>query len=110
MGRVSYQAILPTPAEASPAAWRPLGPETIATRRRDADRKLTAQVSKAQARWLRDAQRLAGTGIDADAIVRALIDLGREIDLDWSAIDGAGALREAVRRSVLVRRGRVPDA
>lgn len=109
MGRVTYQAILPSPAEAPPASWRALGTDAIDTRRRDADRKVTVRLSKAQARWLRDAERLAGTGADAEAILRALVDLGRQLEVDWSAIDGGGALREAVRRAVLVRRSRPGD-
>ena len=107
MARVSYQAMLGDGDEGRPtdrAAFAPLREEAIATRRRDAKRELTVLLSKEQVRWLREVEELAGQGIDASAVVRALVDLGRELDVDWTVLARGPELRLAVRRSVLVRR------
>ena len=108
MPRVSYQAMLGDGGDpgAGAAAYRPLSEEAIATRSREAKRDLTVRLSKAQVRWLREVEELAGRGIDASAVVRALVDLGRELEVDWSVLARGPELREAVRRSVLVRRER----
>ena len=44
-----------------------------------------------------------GAGIEG-AVLRALVDLGVELDIDWAVIAGGKALRAAVRESVMVRR------
>jgi hypothetical protein len=36
--------------------------------------------------------------------MRALVDLGMELDLDWAVIASGKSLRAAVRESVMVRR------
>jgi hypothetical protein len=106
MPRVSYQAMLGDDDERRRAGggYAPLGEEAIATRRRDAKRELTVLLSKEQVRWLREVEELAGQGIDASAVVRALVDLGRELDVDWTILARGPELRRAVRESVLVRR------
>jgi len=109
MPRVSYQAMLGDEGEEGAkgrGGFAPLGEEAIVTRRRDAKRELTVLLSKEQVRWLREVEELAGQGIDASAVVRALVDLGRELDVDWTVLARGPELREAVRRSVLVRRER----
>ncbi len=107
MPRVSYQAMLGDEEEGPRGgAFEALDEEAIATRNRDAKRELTVRLSKAQVQWLREVEELAGQGIDASAVVRALVDLGRELDVDWTVLARGPELREAVRRSVLVRRER----
>jgi hypothetical protein len=81
-----------------------LGDGTISTRRKDARRDVTVSLSKAQARWLREAIALSGTGIDEGQVLRALVDLGMELDLDWAVLASGKSLRQAVRESVMVRR------
>lgn len=112
MARVTYQAMLgdPTPAEDGPGVrggprYVPLGDGAITTRRKDAKASVSVKVSKAQRRWLREVAEVTGGDVDEDAVVRALIDLGRELPVDWPLIAGGGALRTAVRESVRVRAG-----
>ena len=81
-----------------------LGPDTIGTRRKDARRDVTVALSKAQGRWLREAVALSGPSIDEGAVLRVLVDLGMELEIDWPVIARGKALREAVRDSVMVRR------
>lgn len=103
--RVSYQAMLDGPGAAGAGRrFVTLGEGAIATRRRDAKAGLSVKVSKGQLRWLRDVEREAGGAVDAGAVVRALIDLGAELDVDWGLVQGGADLREAVRRAVLVQR------
>lgn len=100
--RVSYQGILgATPAR---SAYVRLGRDAITTRRKDARKNLSVPISAAQSRWLREVRELSGTGVDEGAVVRALIDLGMELDVDWPLIAGGKMLRQAVRDSVMVRR------
>jgi hypothetical protein len=103
VSRVSYQGMLGGPAPEGGVYVR-LGPDAITTRRKDARRSLTVAVSAPQARWLREVVDVTGDRVDADAVVRALIDLGMELDVDWPLIARAKALRAAVRESVMVRR------
>lgn len=100
MSRVSYQVGVDRSAPA--AAFVPLGASSIATRNRDAATVLTVDVAKHQAKWLKKAG--AGGEVDAAQVVRALIDLGMELDIDWSRITSGSDLRSAVRSAVLVRR------
>jgi hypothetical protein len=103
--RVSYQASPGDGAPAPPVAvYVRLGDDAIATRRKEARRTITVEVSKAQRRRLRDAAALTGSRIDEGAIVRALLDLGAELEIDWAVIASGTALRAAVRESVMVRR------
>jgi hypothetical protein len=81
-----------------------LGPAAIATRRKDARKDVRVSLSKPQSRWLREAVALSGSGVDEGAIVRALVDLGMELDLDWAVLASGRSLRAAVRESVMVRR------
>lgn len=101
--RVSYRGIL-TAAPTAATTYVRLGPEAIGTRRRDARTALTVRVSEAQAAWLREVSELTGDGVDEGAVVRALIDLGMELDVDWPLVAGGKRLRRAVRESVMVRR------
>jgi hypothetical protein len=103
--RVSYQGILGDPPDGpGQGVYVRLGPGAIGTRRKHARRDLTVALSKAQDRWLREAVALSGPGIDEGAILRALIDLGMELEIDWPVLARGKALREAVRDSVMVRR------
>jgi hypothetical protein len=86
------------------ATYVRLNSTAITTRRKDAGREIRVAISKAQERWLRDVEELSGRGIDRAAVVRALVDLGMELDLDWAVLAGGKSLRAAVREAVMVRR------
>jgi hypothetical protein len=103
VSEVSYQAFLAA-AGGRTGAHRPLDEDAIGTRPKEATRKLTVRISKRQERWLERVEAHSGEGVDRDAVVRALIDLGRELDIDWELLAGGGQLRAAVRDAVLVRR------
>jgi hypothetical protein len=81
-----------------------LGDGAIGTRRKDARREVTVSLSKPQVRFVREAVALSGSGIDEGAILRALVDLGMELELDWAVLASGKSLRQAVRESVMVRR------
>lgn len=108
MRRVSYQSMLGGPAEDGTSGpggvYVRLGEGAIGTRRKDARREVTVALSKPQARFLREATALSGSGIDEAAVLRALVDLGMELDLDWAVLASGKSLRRAVRESVMVRR------
>ena len=97
MSRVSYQVAFERDDTVSPA-FAALDHDTIETRKRDAKVRISVDLSKRQARWL----KTAGAG-DADAVIRALIDLGMELHIDWSAVTTSKDLRAAVREAVLIR-------
>jgi hypothetical protein len=82
-----------------------LGEDAVRTRRKDARKEVRFEVSKAQARWLRDAVEMSGPGIDEGQVLRALVDVGTELEIDWAVIVRGTALRAAVREAVMVRRG-----
>ena len=106
MRRVSYQSALgadATPPEPTSVYVR-LGEEAIVTRRKAARHEVTFDVSKAQRLWLKEAVSLSGEPIDRGAVLRALVDLGMELEIDWSSITKGRELRQAVRESVMVRR------
>ena len=103
MSSVSYTSML----EREPggrARFEPLPEDAISTRRKDAKRTLEVRVSKRQAAFLKEVEETAGGGIDADATVRALLDLAMRLDVDWALLSGGAALRSAVRDAVRVRR------
>lgn len=105
MRRVSYQSMLGGPPGGDGGGvYVRLGDGAIATRRKDSRKDVTVALSKGQARWLREATALSGAGIDEGAILRALVDLGMELDLDWAVLASGKSLRQAVRGSVMVRR------
>ncbi len=106
MRRVTYQGMLGT-GEAPGGFYVRLGEDAIRTRRKDARKEVRVEVSKAQARWLRDAVEMSGPGIDEGQVLRALVDLGMELEVDWAVIVRGKALRAAVREAVMVRRGDV---
>jgi hypothetical protein len=109
MRPVSYRAILGEAGAAEPdAVYVRLGEGAITTRRQDARREITVAVSKGQARWLREVAEISGRGIDESAVVRALLDLGAELDLDWAVLAGGRSLRTAIREAVMVRRRAAP--
>ena len=102
---VSYQSVLGGETGAQPAGvYVRLGEGTIGTRRKDVRKEVTVEISKPQRRWLKDALELSGPDIDEGAVLRALIDLGMELEIDWAVIARGKALRAAVRESVMVRR------
>lgn len=100
--RVSYRGILGGAPAA--AVYVRLGSDAITTRRKDARKNLTVAISAAQSRWLREVRELSGTAVDEGAVVRALIDLGMELDVDWPLVAGGKMLRASVRDAVMVRR------
>ncbi len=53
---------------------------------------------------MQDAVARSGEPIDEGAILRALVDLGTELEIDWPAVTRGGELRQAVREAVMVRR------
>ena len=101
---VSYQGVLGAPDGSPQGVYARLGESAIGTRRKDARREITVALSKPQRRWLRHAVETSGSGVDEGAIVRALVDLGMELDLDWAVLASGKSLRGAVRDSVMVRR------
>jgi hypothetical protein len=103
MSEVSYQTFLSDIGRLGAERFVPLPPEALSTRRKDADRKLTTRISAQQARWLEHIEGITGKGIDADAVIRALIDLGRQLDVDWAMLAGAASVRAAIADSVRVR-------
>lgn len=103
MSEVSYQTFLSDVSRLGAERFGPLPATALATRRKDADRKLTVRISKQQARWLDHIEGITGRGIDADAIVRALLDLGQQLDVDWAMLAGAPSLRAAIAEAVRVR-------
>jgi hypothetical protein len=108
VSRVTYQAILHPEPEGRERFAR-LDDGAIATRRRDASKALSVRLSREQARWLRDIEERGGGGVDAGAVLRALVDLAAELDIDWTRLSGGAELRAEVRRAVLVRRrGELP--
>ena len=105
MRRVSYQSMLGAEGGAEPVGvYVRLGEGAIGTRRKDARKQITVEISKPQRRWLKDAIELSGPDIDEGAVLRALVDLGMELEIDWAVIARGKALRAAVRESVMVRR------
>lgn len=104
MRRVSYQSVLGAPTGAAASVYVRLGESAIATRAKDARTEVRVHLSKAQARWLDEVVALTGPDIDRDAVVRSLVDLGTELEIDWAVIARGKALRAAVREAVMVRR------
>ena len=104
MRRVSYQSVLGDPAGGPSSVYVRLGDDAIHTSRKDARRDLTVALSKPQVGWLKEALALSGPDIDEGAVLRALVDLGIELDIDWAVIATGKSLRAALRESVMVRR------
>jgi hypothetical protein len=105
MARVTYQGMLAaTPGGAAGGSrYVDLPAGAVRTRRKDARASLTVKVSKDQRRWLREVAEVTGGKVDEDAVIRALIDVGRELPVDWPLVASGAALREAVAASVGVR-------
>lgn len=101
---VTYQAMLGETAGPPAGAYVRLGDGAIGTRRKDARKEVTVALSKPQRRWLREAVELSGPDVDEGAVLRALVDLGTELDIDWAVLASGKGLRAAVRESVMVRR------
>ena len=104
MRRVSYQSVLGAATGEHVGVYVRLGEAAIATRRKDARRDVTVALSKPQERWLKEAIDLSGPDIDEGTVLRALVDLGMELEIDWAVIARGKSLRAAVRESVMVRR------
>lgn len=100
MSRVSYQLPDDEPAPVA-ADYAPPPPGAISTRKRDATVAITVMLSPAQARWLKRLDRTKAGA--AGSAVRALVDLGMELDVDWTPKAGA-AVRSGVHDAVRVRR------
>ena len=115
MSQVSYQSFLDgSTGMGAPATFRPLTDDDITTRKKNAGRELTVAISKKQSRWLREVDEISGRGVDAGAIVRAMLDVATHLDVDWALMAGGSSVRAAVRQSLLVREptpsGPTPDA
>ena len=104
MRRVSYQSVLGAPTGGPSSVYVRLGDDAIRTRRKDARRDVTVALSRPQVGWLKEALALSGPDIDEGAVLRALVDLGTELDIDWAVIASGKSLRAAVRESVMVCR------
>lgn len=104
MRRVSYQSVLGAPAGPPAGVYVRLGDDAIRTKRKDARRDVTVALSKPQIGWLKEALALSGPDIDEGAVLRALVDLGSELEIDWAVIASGKSLRAAVRAAVMVRR------
>ena len=104
MTRVTYQSVLGGPVPSGSGVYVRLGTDAIDTRRRDARRDVTVLLSKPQSRWMKDAIDVSSTAIDEGVIIRALVDLGMSLDLDWPLLTTGQAVRAAIRESVMVRR------
>jgi len=103
MSRISYQAILDAPA-GSGGPFAALSESDVGTRRKQATKSLRVRISPGQRAWLTEVTGVSGGAVDDGAVVRALLDVGVSLDVDWPMVTGAGALRRAVRDSVRVRR------
>jgi hypothetical protein len=106
MSRVSYQAMLEG-AAAEAGDYVALPKEAVATRRKDAKRNVRVRVSDAQRRWLEEVTEMSGRGVDEGAILRALLDVGMSLDVDWPFVAGGRELRESVRDAIRVRQSEV---
>ncbi len=104
MSRVSYQSVLGAETTGPAGVYVRLGDAAIGTRRKDARREVTFALSKPQGRWLKEALELSGPDIDEGTVLRALVDLGMELEIDWPVIASGKSLRSAVRGLVMVRR------
>ena len=102
MSRVSYQVAFDR-QESAPPTFEALDVGAIDTRKRDAKIRIAVDLSKRQARWLKGVVADAD-GIDDRAVIRALVDLGAELHIDWSAVKKPADLRAAVREAVVIRR------
>lgn len=105
MTRVSYQAMLTGARPPAEERFVPLADGAIGTGRKRATAELRARISPQQERWLAEVVEVGGGDIDADAVVRAALDLIAELDLDWPLLTKPRALRAAVRQAVRVRDG-----
>ncbi len=99
MSRVSYQVELARTNDVAPTVGA-LDPGAIDTRKRDGVVRVSVKLSKRQTRWLQD----AAAGTDTATVLRALVDLGMELEIDWSAATKPADVRAAVREAVLIRR------
>ena len=102
MSRVSYQVAFDRP-DSVPPAFEALDSGAIDTRKRDAKVRIAVDLSKRQARWLKTVTSNSDA-IDAPAVIRALVDLGSELHIDWAAVRKPADLRAAVQQAVLIRR------
>lgn len=103
MTRVTYQSVLGGPIAPTSGVYVRLGDKAIDTRRRDARREIKVALSKPQLRWMKDAIDVSSPAIDEGVIVRALVDLGMSLDLDWTVLATGQSVRAAIRESVMVR-------
>ncbi len=103
MSEVSYQSILSPVSRGDAGAFVSLPPDAVTTRRKQATKSATVALSKAQLAWLDHVAAISGRGVDRDAVVRALVDVGRHLDVDWALVAGGAAMRAAVRDAVRVR-------
>ncbi len=101
MSRVSYQVAFDRAEDPAPV-FVALDPGAITTKTRDGAVRVSAKLSKDQARWLKRAGAAAGEG----TVLRALVDLGMQLETEWGALARPTELRDAVRESVLIRRRR----
>jgi hypothetical protein len=100
VSRVSYQAMLDAPLGAAPE-FVPLPRAAFVSRRKDASATVRVALTPRQRRWL-DRTTTAG-GIDADATIRAAVDVVMALDIDWTTVTSAGDLRRALESAIRIR-------
>ncbi len=100
MSRVSYQVMLDG-LSGSPAAFVRLPEAAFVTRRKHATASVSVAVSPEQRRWLR--RTVTAGGCDADAVVRAALDLMMALEVEWNSVGSPADLRRALSAAVEVR-------
>ncbi len=100
MSRVSYQVMLDG-VSGAPAAFVPLPTAAFVTRRKHATASVSVAISPEQRSWLK--RTVTAGGCDADAVVRAALDLMMALEVEWSSVGSPSDLREALSAAVRVR-------
>jgi|GEM_PF-4414344 hypothetical protein len=108
MSNVSYQTFLADSGLAGAPQFAPLPQDTFTPAKKDADRTLKIRVTKRQEKWLQKIDDITGKGVDTDAVLRTLIDLARQLDIDWAMTASVDALRDEIRDAVRIRHTTTP--
>ncbi len=108
MSNVSYQTFLADSGLSGVPQFAPLPEDAFTHSKKDADRTLKIRVTKRQEKWLQKIDDITGKGVDTDAVVRTLIDLARQLDIDWAMTASVDALRDEIRDAVRIRHTTTP--
>jgi hypothetical protein len=103
VSRVSYQAILDGPVGSDPG-FVPLPRAAFVSRRKDATTTVRVALTPRQRRWLEGTATQGG--VDADATIRAAVDVLGALNIDWAAISSPGELRRALAEAIRIRQAR----